>query len=88
MYNEKILPVILSGGTGSRLWPSSRASFPKQYLSISDDKSLTFFQQTVKNFDYKNFDHPIVICNEEDRFIVAEQLRDLNINSGTILPNQ
>ena len=86
MHNEKILPVILSGGTGSRLWPSSRASFPKQYLSISDEKSLTFFQQTVKRVsDHKNFDPPIVICNEEDRFIVAEQLRDLNINSSTIL---
>lgn len=86
MSKEKILPVILSGGSGSRLWPLSRASFPKQYLSIDKKESLTFFQETIKRIsDNAIFESPIVICNEEDRFIVAEQLRNIKIKANSIL---
>ena len=85
MYKEKILPVILCGGTGTRLWPLSRAGYPKQYLSIKKN-SQTFLQETVKRvIDTKIFESPFLICNEEHRFIVAEQMRDLRIKPTNIL---
>ncbi len=77
---SKILPVILCGGKGSRLWPLSRESFPKQYLSIDPTDEKTFLQKTqerLKGLD--NIEDPIIICNESHRFIVAEQLREINI---------
>ena len=83
---KNILPVILSGGTGSRLWPLSRASFPKQYLSIKNKDSLSFLQETVKRVKKnENIDDPLIICNEEHRFIVAEQLRNIDVNYKSIL---
>ena len=85
-FERKILPVILSGGSGSRLWPLSRGSYPKQYLSIKDRDSLTFFQETIKRVSKnKNIDDPLIICNEEHRFIVAEQLRNIEVNYKSIL---
>ena len=73
MKKEKIIPIILCGGTGTRLWPLSRASFPKQYLEINPQKSISFFQETINRIKiYENIVDPIVICNEEHRFIVAE----------------
>ena len=86
MVNEKIIPVILCGGTGSRLWPLSRASFPKQYLEINNEKDNTFFQETVNRIlKIKDIDSPIIICNEQNRFITAEQLRKINIEAKSIL---
>ena len=83
---KKIIPIILCGGTGSRLWPLSRASFPKQFLEIDKDDSTSFFQKTINRFkNYKIIGNPIVICNEEHRFIVAEQLRKINIKPEAIL---
>jgi len=85
MVNNKIIPVILCGGKGSRLWPLSRESFPKQFLSIfSENRSL--LQDTVnRSSKIENIDDPIVICNESHRFIVAEQLRAINIKPQVIL---
>ena len=83
--NTKIIPVILCGGSGTRLWPMSRTSFPKQYLSF-EKNNFSFFQMTlnrIKNFD--NIDEPIVICNEEHRFITGEQLREINIKPKSII---
>ena len=86
MMMKKIIPIILCGGTGSRLWPLSRASFPKQFLEINKDESISFFQRTIFRFkNYENIGDPIVICNEEHRFIVAEQLRKINIKPEAIL---
>jgi mannose-1-phosphate guanylyltransferase/mannose-6-phosphate isomerase len=71
-----ICPVILSGGSGSRLWPLSREYFPKQLLALVSD--LTLLQETARRTD--TFDDalaPIVVCNEEHRFLVAEQLREI-----------
>jgi len=82
----KILPVILSGGSGTRLWPLSRSSFPKQYLKIDDKEEYTLLQKTFKRLrGIKNLDNPIIICNEEQRFIVAEQMREINVNPKSIL---
>ncbi len=83
---KKIIPIILCGGTGSRLWPLSRSSFPKQFLEINKEESISFFQKTINRIkNYKNISNPIVICNEEHRFIVAEQLRKINIKPEAIL---
>ena len=84
--DNKLLPIILCGGSGTRLWPLSRRSFPKQYLSINNKKNSSFLQITIKRIkELKNSEHPIVICNEEHRFITAEQLRQIKVNPGSIL---
>ncbi|MDE1460889.1 mannose-1-phosphate guanylyltransferase/mannose-6-phosphate isomerase [Spartinivicinus poritis] len=72
-----IIPVILSGGTGSRLWPLSRELYPKQLLNlVNPDASL--LQETVNRLiGFKEVEAPIVVCNEEHRFMVAEQLRQI-----------
>ena len=83
--SNKIIPVILSGGSGSRLWPLSRASYPKQYLALSNDSSKSMLQLTLERLrGLKNIDDPIVICNEMHRFILAEQLREINIKPKSI----
>ena len=71
-----ICPVILSGGSGSRLWPLSREFFPKQLLALVSD--LTLLQETARRTDsFSDALAPIVVCNEEHRFLVAEQLREI-----------
>ena len=84
--NQKILPVILSGGSGTRLWPLSRASYPKQYISLINNENKSMLQLTLARLkDFKNIDNPILICNEEHRFILAEQLRQIDIKPKSIL---
>lgn len=79
-----ILPIILAGGSGSRLWPMSRSNYPKQFLSL--DGKLTMLQQTLQRLDGLNAQPPMVVCNEEHRFITAEQIRQLGItHSGIFL---
>ncbi len=70
----KILPVILAGGGGTRLWPLSREHYPKQFLSLTGEDSL--LQQTLSRMDSMNdVDPVIIVSNEEHRFLVAEQAR-------------
>ena len=86
MKFKPIIPVILCGGSGVRLWPLSRQSFPKQFLSFdfTDDKSL--LQNTYNRIKkIKNIQKPILICNEEHRFIVAEQMRDIKVKPNSII---
>ena len=72
MKKDHLLPLILCGGSGSRLWPLSRESYPKQYLNLIDDSSKTLLQQTLERLiGIKNQDGPILICNEDLRFIAA-----------------
>jgi mannose-1-phosphate guanylyltransferase/mannose-6-phosphate isomerase len=79
-----IHPVILSGGSGTRLWPMSRALYPKQLLSLLGRESL--LQQTVRRVaDVKRFAAPLIVANEEHRFIIAEQLREIGITPQAIL---
>ena len=86
MSPRSIVPIILCGGSGSRLWPLSRESFPKQYLSLGSDNNQTLLQKTqLRIHDFKNITPPILICNENHRFIVAEQLREIKIKNFTIL---
>jgi mannose-1-phosphate guanylyltransferase len=76
-------PVVLAGGSGSRLWPKSRAALPKQFLSLTSD--LTMLQDTIARLEGSVTEQPIVICNDAHRFLVAEQLRQQNIQHGGIL---
>jgi mannose-1-phosphate guanylyltransferase len=78
-----ITPVIMAGGSGSRLWPLSRSLYPKQFLALTSD--LTMLQETVQRLSNLDVNAPLVICNEEHRFIVAEQLRALDITGSIIL---
>ena len=83
-----ITPVILCGGSGARLWPLSRSSFPKQFITLTDSESL--FQKAInrikkiKGPDY-NINDPLVVTNEEHRFIALEQLNELNHISAKLL---
>lgn len=82
---QTLIPVILSGGSGTRLWPLSREKHPKQLLPLISDDSL--LQATVRRMDgLDDIDvrDPIIVCNEEYRFVIAEQLRVMSRN-GTIL---
>ncbi|WP_435189480.1 mannose-1-phosphate guanylyltransferase/mannose-6-phosphate isomerase [Pseudothioglobus sp. nBUS_23] len=78
-----ITPVIISGGSGTRLWPLSRKARPKQFLNLINSSSI--FQNTIQRLP-QNIQSPIVVCNEDHRFLVAEQLREINCaTSGIIL---
>ena len=78
MSPNPIIPIILCGGSGTRLWPLSRESFPKQYLSISSNDKKSLLQLTQERIkDLTNIQNPILICNEEHRFLVAEQMREI-----------
>lgn len=79
-----IFPVILSGGSGTRLWPLSRSLFPKQLLPLAS--SQTLLQETARRVaDNQKFAPPIIICNDHHRFVVAEQLRSINIIPKSIV---
>jgi mannose-1-phosphate guanylyltransferase len=73
-------PLVLAGGSGSRLWPKSRAALPKQFLSLTSN--LTMLQDTISRLKGTQADQPIVICNDAHRFLVAEQLRQQDIRHG------
>src|SRR6516162_6284631 len=80
----KIIPVIMCGGAGTRLWPVSRESMPKQFVSLIGEGS-TFQQVMARVSDPELFARPIVITNAEFRFVVAEQLRDRGIAADIVL---
>lgn len=82
---DKIVPVIMAGGKGTRLWPLSRATAAKQFIKFLGDKTL--FQDTLTRVsDAGNYEPPLVVTNEEFRFLVAEQARELGIAlSGIVL---
>ncbi|CAH8193198.1 mannose-1-phosphate guanylyltransferase [Vibrio aestuarianus] len=78
-----LLPVIMAGGSGSRLWPLSRSLYPKQFISLASDKSM--LQETITRLSGLEHQAPLLICNQEHRFIVAEQLRQQRIKHGGIV---
>jgi mannose-1-phosphate guanylyltransferase/mannose-6-phosphate isomerase len=80
MSSRSVIPVVLSGGSGSRLWPLSRSLRPKQFLSLTGKASL--FQLALERLRDLNSDgslHPIVVANDEHRFLVAEQCREIGV---------
>ena len=83
MPDARIIPVVLSGGSGTRLWPVSREKHPKQLQPLLGDASL--LQDTLQRLDGLPLGAPIVVSNQEYRFITAEQLRLLGLASWTLL---
>lgn len=79
----RIVPVLLAGGSGSRLWPLSRKSRPKQFLPLLSENSM--LQDTLLRLKGLNTLDPIVICNDEHRFMAAEQLREIGVNVQILL---
>lgn len=83
MNKQTVFPVIMSGGSGTRLWPLSRRARPKQFLSLTSN--YTLLQETVSRLAGLAIERPVIICNDEHRFLVAEQLRQLNQPSHILL---
>ena len=83
MKNTTIRPVILSGGSGTRLWPLSRTAYPKQFLDIFGGNSL--FQQTCTRVNGPQFAEPSILSNNDHRFIIQEQLQELGMKAGKIV---
>lgn len=81
---KKIIPVIIAGGVGSRLWPMSREEHPKQFLPLLNN-TMSLLQQTLERVSGEEFEKPIVICNEEHRFLVAQQLKELGMLNNNII---
>ncbi len=81
--DDAIIPVILSGGTGTRLWPVSRESFPKQLWPLVSDH--TMLQETALRAVGPRFGRLIAVCNNEHRFLIAEQLRNVGIADALII---
>ena len=82
--SRKVHPVLLSGGAGVRLWPMSRECFPKQLLNLTSDRSM--IQETaLRVADPDRFAPPLVICNEEHRFVIAEQMRAIGVTPQALL---
>ena len=82
----KVVPIILCGGKGTRLWPLSRESYPKQFLSILSDQDKSLLQQTQERIsDLEDVENPIIICNEDHRFLVAEQMRAIGVKPKAII---
>lgn len=83
MTAPRIVPVILSGGSGTRLWPVSRESFPKQLWPLISERSL--LQETALRAQGPDFAPPVVVCNQEHRFLIAEQLRAAGVEGARIM---
>ncbi len=84
--NSLLQPVILSGGSGTRLWPLSRKNFPKQYIQFNLNSKYSSLQKTqIRLFGIKNIQNPLIICNEEQRFLVAEQMREIKVKPRSII---
>ena len=81
--NPLVLPVIMAGGSGTRLWPLSRERFPKQFLALAGQQFM--LQSTVARLQGLPVAPPLVICNEDHRFLVAEQLRQLGALGRNVL---
>ena len=83
MTSTDITPVILCGGSGTRLWPVSRKGFPKQFIELIGEGSL--FQQSSARLSGGNFAAPLIVTNSDFRFIATQQLADANIDPGAVL---
>lgn len=80
---ETLLPVILAGGAGTRLWPLSREQHPKQFLRVPGDK--TMLQETLSRLDLLRHAAPVIVCHHEHRFLLAEQCREAGVEPGAIV---
>lgn len=83
-FSQQIIPVILSGGTGSRLWPQSRELYPKQLLALTSDKTL-IQESVLRVTDPALFQAPLIVCNDDQRFLIAEQMRAIGAVPQSII---
>src|SRR5689334_923525 len=84
MSLKRITPVVICGGSGTRLWPLSRAAHPKQLLPLFEGKSL--LQQTLLRIrKLPHLARPLIVCNQAYRFIIAEQVRELGFDDAQII---
>ncbi len=81
--SARIIPVILAGGAGSRLWPMSRRHLPKQFHSLASERTL--LQDTVLRAHAATGNAPLIVCNEAHRFTVAEQCRAIDVQWAEII---
>ncbi|KGM30603.1 sugar phosphate nucleotidyltransferase, partial [Inquilinus limosus] len=82
--SQAVVPVVLSGGSGTRLWPLSRAGYPKQFLPLVSGS--TMIQETVARVgEADGFAPPVFICADDHRFIVAEQMRQIGVAPDAII---
>ncbi|MDM1339250.1 mannose-1-phosphate guanylyltransferase/mannose-6-phosphate isomerase [Acinetobacter indicus] len=79
----KTVPIVMAGGSGTRLWPLSRDNFPKQFIKYNSE--LSFFQETINRVNIDGLEKPIVVTNENHRFIVAQQLCEISCDATIIL---
>ena len=82
-HTKKILPIILCGGHGTRLWPASREAWPKQFIKINSQYNL--FQETILRVKNKIFDMPILVCNERHKSQILTSLREVNCKVERII---
>lgn len=83
-FSQKLVPIILCGGSGTRLWPLSRKKYPKQFLPLLSDN--TMLQETIVRLkQIQNVENPIIITNDEHRFLVAEQCKNIGLNDPEII---
>lgn len=80
-----LVPVVLAGGVGARLWPSSRALLPKQFIQLPQQQESLFHGTIRRLKGLEEIGYVLVICSEDHRFLVAEQLRQLGKDHSTIL---
>ncbi len=82
--NMKITPVLLAGGSGTRLWPLSRKNFPKQFIKVNTESNL--FQNTLQRIENKDlFNPPIIICGKDHRWQIEDSLKKLKINKYSLV---
>jgi mannose-1-phosphate guanylyltransferase/mannose-6-phosphate isomerase len=84
MASANIVPLIMAGGSGTRLWPLSRDTMPKQFIGLLDE-GLSTFQATLLRVKAASFDKPIVVTNHEFRFVVAEQMQTVGVEGDIVL---
>src|SRR6516162_4256810 len=81
-----IFPVILSGGSGTRLWPLSRTMYPKQFIRFFDDQTSSFLFATLRRLGSEaGFADPIIVCNNDHRFLVKEEAERAGVEPGAIV---
>src|SRR6476659_9418758 len=81
-----IYPVILSGGSGTRLWPLSRAMYPKQFIRFFNDQASSFLAGTLKRLPPEDgFQRPLIICNNDHRFLVKDEAERVGVAPRAIV---
>lgn len=81
----RLVPVILSGGMGKRLWPLSRENYPKQFLNLSSEKYSLIQETALRVSDSDTFAPPVLVCNHDHRFLVAEKMQEIGVEDATII---